>query len=48
MKKLVTLIVRMRTNRGSAVLQRLIVPLLIDQFGHKRCQKKRKDIDYKL
>ena len=24
------------------------MPRIIDQFGHKRCQKKRKDVDYKL
>ena len=29
-------------------VQRLTVPRLIDQFGRKRCQKKRKDVDYQL
>ena len=24
------------------------MPLIIDQFGRKRCQKKRKDVDYNL
>ena len=24
------------------------MPQIIDQFGHKMCQKKRKDVDYKL
>ena len=28
--------------------QILIVPGIIDQFGRKRCQKKRKDVDYKI
>ena len=28
--------------------QILTVPGIVDQFGHKRGQKKRKDIDYKL
>ena len=27
---------------------RLTVPRIIDQFGCKRCQKKRKDVDYQL
>ena len=26
----------------------LTVPRIIDQFGRKMCQKKRKDLDYKL
>ena len=30
------------------VFQRLAVPQMIDQFGRKRCQKKRKDVDFKL
>ena len=30
------------------VLQRLTVPRIYDQFGRKRCLKKRKDVDYKL
>ena len=29
-------------------VQRLTVPLIIDQFGRKRCQKKRKDLSYQL
>ena len=29
------------------VFQRLTVPRMIDRFGPKRCQKKRKDMDYK-
>ena len=29
------------------ILQRDTVPRLIDQFGRKRCQKKRTDADYK-
>ena len=29
-------------------VQRLTVPRIIDQFGHKSCQKKRKDVDYQL
>ena len=29
-------------------VERLAVPRIIDQFGRKRCQKKRKDVDYKL
>ena len=32
----------------SNILQRIAVPRIIDQFRHKRCQKKRKDVDYKL
>ena len=24
------------------------MPQIIDQFGHKRCQKKRKDVEYKV
>ena len=34
--------------RFSNILQRLTVPLIIDQFHCKRCQKKRKDVDYDL
>ena len=34
--------------RFSNILQRLPVPRIKDQFRHKRCQKKRKDVDYKL
>ena len=34
--------------RYSSILQRLTVPRRIDQFGHKRCQKKRKDVGYEL
>ena len=34
--------------RFSNILQRLAVPRKIDQFGRKRCQKKRKDVDHKL
>ena len=34
--------------RFSNILQRLTVPRIIDQFWLKRCQKKRKDVDYKL
>ena len=34
--------------RFSNILQRLIVPATIDQFCLKMCQKKRKDLDYKL
>jgi len=30
------------------ILQRLALPRIIDQFGRKRCQKKRKDVDYQL
>ena len=32
----------------SNIFQRLTVPRMIDQYWHKRCQKKRKDVDYKL
>ena len=32
----------------SNILQRLTVPPIIDQFGRKRCQKKRKEMQYKL
>ena len=32
----------------SNILQRLTVPRIIDQFWRKRCQMKRKDVDYKL
>ena len=32
----------------SNMFQRLIVQRMIDQFGHKRCQKKHKDVDYQL
>ena len=32
----------------SNIFQRLTVPRMIDQFGRKTCQKKRKDVDYKL
>ena len=32
----------------SKIFQRLIVPRIIDQFGSKRCQKKRKDVDCQL
>ena len=31
-----------------ANMQRLTVPRMIGQFGRKRCQKKRKDMDYKI
>ena len=34
--------------RFSNILQRLTVSPMIDQFWRKRCQKKRKDVDYKL
>ena len=34
--------------RFSNILQRLTVPRIIDQFGRKRCQKKRKDVNYEL
>ena len=34
--------------RFSNILQRLTVPRIIDQFWRERCQKKRKDVDYKL
>ena len=34
--------------RFSNILQRLTVPPTIDRFGRKRCQKKRKDVDYTL
>ena len=34
--------------RFSNIFQRLPVPRIIDQFGSKRCEKKRKDVDYKL
>ena len=30
------------------IVYRFTLPRKIDQFGHKRCQKKRKDVDYKL
>ena len=30
------------------IFQRLTVPRIIDQFWRKRCQKKRKDVNYKL
>ena len=29
-------------------IQRLTVPRIIDRFGRKRCQKKRKNVEYKL
>ena len=32
----------------SEFFRRLTVPRITDQFGCKRCQKKRKDVDYKL
>ena len=32
----------------SNILQRVTVPRINDQFGRKRCQKKRKDVKYKL
>ena len=32
----------------SNMFQRLTVSLKIDQFGHKICQKKRKDVSYQL
>ena len=35
-------------SRFSNILQRLTMPRKIDQFARKRCQKKRKDEDYKL
>ena len=34
--------------RFSNIFQRLTVPQMIYQFGRKRCQKKHKDVDYKL
>ena len=34
--------------RFSNIFQRLTVPPIIDQFGRKRCQKKHKDVCYKL
>ena len=34
--------------RFSNILQRLTMPQIIDQFGHKRCQMKRKDENYKI
>ena len=34
--------------RWSSILERLTVPRTIDQFGRKRCQKKRKDTGCKL
>ena len=34
--------------RFSNILQRLAVSRIIDQFGHKRCEKKREDVDYQL
>ena len=34
--------------RFSNILQRLTVTRIIDQFVSKRCQKKRKDVEYKL
>ena len=34
--------------RFSNLLQRLTVPRIIDQCWRKRCQKKRKGVDYKL
>ena len=34
--------------RFSNILQRLTVPRIIDQFGCKRCKKKRTDVNYKL
>ena len=34
--------------RFSNKLQRLTVSRIIDQFGCERCQKKRKDLDFKL
>ena len=30
------------------ILPKLPVQRIVDQFGHKRCQKKREDVDYKL
>ena len=32
----------------SNIFQRLTVPPKINQFGHKMCQKKRKDVNYQL
>ena len=32
----------------SCIFQRLAVPQIVDQFGLKTCQKKRKDVRYKL
>ena len=32
----------------SNIFQRFTVPRIIDQFGRKRCQKKRKDVNYQL
>ena len=29
-------------------VQRLAVPRLVDQFGRKSCQRKRKDMDYNI
>ena len=34
--------------RFSNIIQRLIVPRIADQFGRKRCQKNRKDVEYRL
>ena len=30
----------------STVLQKLTVPRIVDQFGHKKFQKKHKDLDF--
>ena len=34
--------------RCSSILQRLTLPRMIDQFGRKMCQMKRKDVSYQL
>ena len=34
--------------RFANILQRLTAPRIIDQFGRKSCQKKRKDMNYEL
>ena len=38
----------MRPNINLGIVQRLAVPRKLTIFGHKRCQKKRKDVNYKL
>ena len=34
--------------RSSNIIQRVTVPRIIDRYGRKRCQKKRKDVNYEL
>ena len=47
-RQLAVLEEKCRRFRNSSECFRFTVPRIIDQFGHKRCQKKRKDVGYKL